>query len=117
VEIWHNPRCTKSRQTLGLLEDAGVELEVRRYLDDPPSADELRAALEGLGLEPWDVVRTKESVASDLGLAEWPRTAEHRERWIDAMVVNPILIERPIVFGDDGRAVLGRPPENVEALL
>ncbi|MBW3661654.1 MAG: arsenate reductase (glutaredoxin) [Actinobacteria bacterium] len=117
MEIWHNPRCTKSRQTLGLLEDAGVEPEVRLYLHEPPSAGELRGVLDRLGMQPWELVRTKEPVADELGLADWPRDEEHRDRWIDAMVANPILIERPVVLTDDGRAVLGRPPENVEALL
>ncbi|MDX1659841.1 MAG: arsenate reductase (glutaredoxin) [Nitriliruptorales bacterium] len=114
MKIWHNPRCSKSRATLKLLEDAGEEPEVRRYLEDPPSPKELDAALRALGKEPWEIARLRETVAKNLNMEDWP---EDRQRWIDAMTTHPILIERPIVFADDGRAVLGRPPENVEDLL
>lgn len=112
--IWHNPRCSKSRQALTLLEDAGAEPTVRRYLDDPPTAAELAAALTALGLEPWEIARTGEPRAKELGLTE----LEHdRPAWIELMAANPILIERPIVFAADGRALLGRPPERVAELL
>ena len=114
IEIWHNPRCSKSRATLALLEDAQADVTVRRYLEDPPTADELRAALAALGLDPWDVTRLKDDGARDLGMAGWPR--DDRERWIDALVAHPQLIERPIVIAGD-RAVLGRPPESVRELL
>jgi arsenate reductase len=117
LTIWHNPRCTKSRQTLGLITDAGVEPEVRRYLEDPPTEAELGAALEALGLEPWELVRHKEPIARELGLAELGREPGTRGRWIELMAANPKLIERPVVIAGDGRAVLGRPPENVTALL
>lgn len=112
--IWHNPRCSKSRQTLKLLEDAGAEPVVRRYLDDPPTVAELDAALTALGLEPWDLARMGEPRAKELGLAG----LEHdRATWIELMVAEPILIERPVVIAADGRAVLGRPPENVDELI
>lgn len=117
MEIWHNPRCSKSRQTLARIEEAGVEPTVRLYLHEPPTAEELAAALVALDREPWELVRTGEGVARELGLRDWPRDAGHRQRWIDAMVEHPILIERPVVIADDGRAVLGRPPEDVDALL
>lgn len=114
MEIWHNPRCSKSRAALKLLEDSGAEPVVRRYLDDPPSAAELDAALTALGLEPWEIARTGEARARELGL----RGIEHeRDAWIELLVANPILIERPIVIADDGRAILGRPPEVVSTLL
>jgi arsenate reductase len=114
MEIWHNPRCTKSRQTLALIEAADVVPTIRRYLDDAPTAEELDAVLRRLGREPWEVARTGEAVAKELGLAGW----EHdRDRWITAMAAHPQLIERPIVLADDGRAVLGRPPEQVTDLL
>jgi arsenate reductase (glutaredoxin) len=114
MEIWHNPRCSKSREALALLSDAGVEPTVRRYLDDPPTAAELDRVLTALGLEPWELARTGEAVAKELGLAGW----EHdRRRWIDAMVAHPILIERPVVVSEDGRAVVGRPPELISKLL
>jgi arsenate reductase len=114
MEIWHNPRCSKSRQTLALIEAAGVTPAVRLYLDDPPSATALAATLQALRLQPWQVVRKKEARAKELGIADWP---QQRQRWIDAMVANPVLIERPIVIAGDGRAVIGRPPENVNDLL
>lgn len=117
MEIWHNPRCSKSRQTLARLEEAGVEPTVRLYLHEPPSAAELEAALSALGREPWELVRTGEDVARELGLGDWPRDAEHRQRWLDAMVEHPRLIERPVVLAGDGRAALGRPPEAVDELL
>jgi arsenate reductase len=114
MELWHNPRCSKSRSAKAILEDRGVAYTERRYVDDPPTADELDAVLEALDREPWDVARIGEPVAKDLGLRDWPHD---RRRWIEAMVANPILIERPILIADDGRAVLGRPPEAVEELL
>lgn len=114
MEIWHNPRCTKSRQTLTLLEGAGVQPTVRRYLDDPPTVTELDAALTALALEPWELTRMGEARAKELGLKD----REHdRAAWIELMVADPILIERPIVIADDGRAVVGRPPERVSELL
>jgi arsenate reductase len=113
MEIWHNPRCSKSRQTLALLEERGAKPEVRRYLDEPPTAEELDAALRELGLEPWELARLGEARARELGLADM---AHDRDAWIETMVANPILIERPIVFADSG-ARLGRPPESVLDLL
>lgn len=114
MEIWHNPRCSKSRATLKLIEDAGVEPEVRRYVDDPPTKAELDEALRRLGKEPWEVARLHEAVAQNMDMEHW---LHDRDRWLEAMVTHPILIERPIVLADDGRAALGRPPENVEDLL
>ncbi len=114
MEIWHNPRCSKSRQALTLLEDAGAEPVVRRYLDEPPTAAELDGALTALGLEPWDIARTGEARAKELGLKDMDHD---RDTWIELMVANPILIERPIVIAADGRAVVGRPPERVTELL
>lgn len=114
MEIWHNPRCSKSRQSLGLLNDAGIEPTVRRYLDDTPSAEELRDVLGKLGLQPWQIVRFGEQVARDLELRDRPR--EDPDAWIDVLAEHPRLIQRPIVISGDG-AVVGRPPSNVEALL
>jgi arsenate reductase len=113
MEIWHNPRCSKSRQTLALLEEHDGKPVVRRYLDDPPSPAELAAALDALGLEPWDIARMGEARATELGLAEMPRD---RAAWIEVLSENPILIERPIVIAG-GRAEIGRPPERVLTLL
>jgi arsenate reductase len=113
MELWHNPRCSKSRRALALLEDRGVEPEVRRYLDDPPNADELKAALTALGREPWEIARMGEDRARELALREM---AHDRDAWIEILVANPILIERPIAIEGD-RARLGRPPEDVLELL
>jgi arsenate reductase len=114
LTIWHNQRCSKSRSAKDILEEAGVEFEERRYLEAPPTADELDAVLAALGKEPWEIARMGEDVAKELKLKDEPHD---RARWIELMVANPILIERPIVVRGDGRAVLGRPPEAVHALL
>lgn len=114
MEIWHNPRCSKSRETLALLEDAAVEPTVRRYLDEPPTADELRTVLDRLGMQPWELIRTGEATYKDLGMRDWDR--DDPGPWIEAMVANPVLIERPVVIDGD-RAVVGRPPSNVQDLL
>lgn len=116
MEIWHNPRCSKSRATLGLLEEAGVTADVRRYLDDPPSSEELRRVLGLLGMQPWELVRTGEDTYRELGMADWDRTDDAVDAWVEAMVEHPRLIQRPVVIDGD-RAVLGRPPEDVRDLL
>ena len=114
MDLWHNPRCSKSRAAKAILDERGVAYVERRYLDDAPTAEELDRVLTALGKEPWDIARLGEPVAGELGLKGW----EHdRARWIAAMVEHPILIERPILVSDDGRAVLGRPPEDVVTLL
>jgi arsenate reductase len=110
MEIWVNPACSKCRTALSTFDEAGISYTVRRYLDDPPSAEELDAVLTRLGLEPWDVARMNEPVAADLGLAELPR---ERRRWLEIMVANPILIQRPIITADDGTTVVGRDPDSV----
>ncbi|MBC3989459.1 arsenate reductase family protein [Streptomyces sp. AC563] len=113
MEIWINPACSKCRGALTLLDAEGADYTVRRYLDDVPSRDEIRAVLERLGLEPWDIARTQEAVAKELGLREWPRDAGARERWIAALAEHPKLIQRPIITADDGTAVVGRTDEAV----
>jgi len=117
VEIWVNPACSKCRSALSLLDDAGVEYAVRRYLDDPPSPAELRDVLDRLGLEPWDVTRTGEAEARELGVGQWPRDAATRERWIAALAEHPKLIQRPIITADDGTAVVGRTEDAVRSVL
>jgi arsenate reductase len=114
LEIWHNPRCSKSRAALELLEGSGADLRVRRYLEDPPDEAELDRVLRLLGKEPRELCRLGEDVAKELGLADAHMS---REEWVKTMVANPILIERPVVVADDGRAVVGRPPESVQSLL
>lgn len=108
VTIWHNPRCSKSRQTLALLEEHGLAPLVRKYLEDAPSADEIRAALAALGLKPIEAMRLKEAEFKALGLSK----DSDDETLIQAMTEVPKLIERPIVFAG-GKARLGRPPEQV----
>jgi arsenate reductase len=113
ITIWHNPRCSKSRQTLQLIVDHGIRPKVVEYLKTPPSAEELSQALAKLGLEPRDLMRTKEAAYEELGLGDQEMS---RADLLDAMVAHPVLIERPVVFRGK-RAVLGRPPENVLTLL
>lgn len=117
MEIWINPACSKCQAATELLDAAGTEYTVRRYLDDPPSAVELAEVLGRLGLEPWDLARLKESVATELGMADWSRTEADRERWIEAMVAHPVLIQRPILTAADGRSAVGRSAEAVRGLL
>ena len=114
MQLWHNPRCAKSRAAKALLDERGTSYEERRYLEDPPSAAELDAVLHALGREPWEIARLGEPVAAELGLRELPHD---RARWIELLAANPILIERPILVTGDGRAALGRPPEAIEAVL
>lgn len=114
MQLWHNPRCSKSRTASQLLAEHGASFTERPYLDQPPTAEELDGVLRALGMQPWELARLSEPVARTLGMRDWPHD---RARWIAAMVENPVLIQRPILVGDDGRAVLGRPPENVLSLL
>ncbi|WP_433602906.1 arsenate reductase family protein [Nocardia sp. CA-135953] len=116
TEIWHNPRCSKSRNATAHLDEAGVDYTVRRYLDDPPTAAELRTVLKRLGAEPWDITRTGEQIAKDLGLSAWGRTAADRDRWIEALAENPQLIQRPIVLTPDGGAIVARDEQTLESL-
>ena len=113
VTIYHNPRCSKSRQTLALLRERGIEPEVVEYLKTPPDAARLGALLDMLGLAPRDLMRRKEAPYKDLGLDD-PTLG--RDALIAAMVSNPILIERPIVVAGP-KATLGRPPEAVLEIL
>ena len=112
ITIWHNPRCSKSRQALALLEAAGVTPKVVKYLETPPTESELKITLEKLQCTPMQLVRRGEAVFKTLGLSK-----DHSDQeWITAMVSNPILIERPVIISQNG-AVIGRPPENVHLLL
>jgi arsenate reductase len=113
MEIWINPACSKCRSAVQLLDEEGAAYTVRRYLDDVPDESEIRAVLGRLGLEPWDITRTQEPAAKELGLKDWPRDADARERWISALAAHPKLIQRPIITADDGTAVVGRTEEAV----
>ena len=112
VTIWHNPRCAKSRQTLELLREKGCEITERRYLDDPPTKDELREALCKLNIGAIGLMRTKEPEFAEQNLSE----AHDESELVAAMAKTPKLIERPVVFAN-GKAALGRPPESVLAIL
>ncbi|GAA2318662.1 arsenate reductase [Streptomyces violaceusniger] len=117
MEIWINPACSKCRSALTLLDAEGAGYTVRRYLEDVPSQDEIRAVLDRLGLEPWDITRTQEAAAKELGLKDWPREESARGRWIAALAEHPKLIQRPIITADDGSAVVGRTEEAVREAL
>lgn len=113
VTIYHNPRCSKSRETLALLEEKGVEPQVVKYLETPPDVATLRQLLDQLGLSARELMRTNESLYKELGLDD-PALGD--DALIQAMHDNPVLIQRPIVVAD-GRARLGRPPEQVLDIL
>ncbi len=113
VTIYHNPRCSKSRATLQLLQDKGIEPEVIEYLQTPPDASTLRDILDLLKQDPRQFMRTKEDAYGANNLAD---QSLDEGQLIDAMVANPILIERPIVLAN-GKAAVGRPPENILEIL
>ncbi len=107
--IYHNPRCSKSRQTLELLQENGVEPTIIEYLNNPPSAKELDSVLNMLGIEPQQLMRKKEAEYKEAGLND---DSLSRAEQIKRMVAFPKVIERPVVFSK-AKAVVGRPPENV----
>jgi arsenate reductase len=112
VTIYHNPRCGKSRTTLALLEQNGIEPRVIEYLKAPPTAAELKDLCRKLGVKPEELVRKGE----DIYKTEYAGRTLSDAQWIEAMVSHPILIERPIVVRGS-EAVIGRPPDNVLRLL
>ncbi len=111
--IYHNPRCSKSRAALALLEEKGVATDIVEYLKTPPSADELRTILAKLGIGVRDVMRKGEAVYKDLALGD---PGKSDDDLIHAIVDNPILLERPIVVSG-GKATIGRPTENILKLI
>lgn len=112
IIIWHNPRCSKSRQTLALLTDRGIDPTVVKYLETAPKTSEITAVLTALNIPAIKLMRTSEKLFKDLNLSKDMEDAD----LITAMVQNPILIERPVVINGD-RAALGRPPEAVLEIL
>jgi arsenate reductase len=114
AKIYHNSRCSKSRATLAILEENKIEIEIVNYLEKPPSVMELKSVLVKLAMAPQEVIRFGETVAKDLGLSK--KDIRTVDEWVNLMISNPIIIERPIVVVGD-RAVIGRPPENVKDLL
>src|SRR4051794_35342823 len=114
VEIWFNPKCSKCRMAKEALDEAGIEYTLRRYLDEPPTADELREVLDRLGLEPWDITRTSDPLAAEVGVADWPR---EREEWLARLVQHPGLIQRPILVAPPGPAWVARRPDTLQTAV
>ena len=112
MKIYHNPRCSKSRRTLNLINESGQEVEIVEYLKTPPSAEELREILQDLNLPIEYLIRKGEEIYK----TEYKGKELTDDEWIDALVEHPNMLERPIVV-KDGAAILGRPPENVFKLL
>ncbi len=113
-KIFHNPRCSKSRAALELLENRGVEFEVVEYLKEPPTPDEMDELCRWIGVEPAELLRGNEDRFAELGLGL--SDCRSRREWIEIMCANPILIERPIAIVDK-LAIVGRPPERVLEIL
>ncbi len=113
MQIWHNPRCSKSRQTLAILQENGVEPEIFLYLETPPSAQTLKETLGKLGIGARDLLRKGEEAYKSEGLGD---ASLGEQTIIEAMIKHPKLIERPIVISGS-KAVLGRPPENVLSII
>jgi len=112
MQIYHNPRCRKSRETLAILENKGIEAEIVLYLEKPPSKKELKEIIQKLGISPDALVRKSEAIFRELFKGKTLTDAQ----WISAMVEHPKLIERPIVIKGK-RAIIGRPPESVLDLI
>ncbi len=112
--IYHNPRCSKSRQTLAFLTDNGIMPVIVKYLESPLNEVQLKTVLGYLGKEPQEIIRFKEGVARELGLT--PRDARSSNEWLALLAEHPVLMERPIVVRGQ-KAAIGRPPENVLAIL
>lgn len=114
MEIWLNPACSKCRTAVSTLDEAGVQHTVRRYLDDVPTPDELGDVVTRLGLEPWDLARTKE--AREAGIT-FPKDSAHRRDWLEAMAAHPRTIQRPILTASDGTTVVGRDAESLARVI
>jgi len=112
ITLWHNPKCSKSRNAANLLEERGIEAEVVKYLETPPSKEKIKEILKMLGISARELMRTKESIYKELGLKE----VKDEGKLIEAMVKYPKLIERPIVI-KEGKAAIGRPIEKIIALI
>ncbi len=114
MEIWLNPACTKCRVAVSELDAAGVDYTVRRYLDTPPTPEELAEVLDRMGLEPWDIARPKETAEEGIDL---PRDPEHRDEWLAALSAHPRAIQRPIITASDGTTVIGRDPDALARVI
>jgi len=112
MKIYHNPRCRKSRETLELITNNGMDPEIILYLDTPPTKKELKEILDLLGIEPTDLLRKSEPIFKE----NYKGKELSNAKWIEAMIKHPKLIERPIVIKGK-KAIIGRPPENVKSLF
>lgn len=112
ITIWHNPKCSKSREALKLLEEKMGDFEIYKYLDTPPTRSDIVVLLQKLGVSARELMRTKEEIYKELGLAK----VSDEEKLIDAICENPKLIERPILI-ENNRAVIGRPVEKIIEFL
>lgn len=115
IEIWLNPACSKCRTAVRELDSAGKEYVVRRYLEEPPTVAELEDVLARLDLEPWDIARTAD--AAKLGVTLPAKDVAHRHAWLEAMVDQPRLIQRPIITAADGTTVVARDPESLARVI
>ncbi len=114
MEIWINPACSKCRSAKADLDAAGVDYTERRYLDEPPTPDELTSLLDKLGLEPWDIARPKEAAAAGL---DFPRDSASRDQWISGLCENPQALQRPIITSADDSALVARDPATVREAI
>jgi arsenate reductase (glutaredoxin) len=114
MEVWINPACSKCRTALGELDAAGLDYTVRRYLEDVPTAAEITAVVDRLGVEPWDLARTKEAREAGIDL---PRDAAHRDEWAAALAAHPRAIQRPVITASDGTTVVGRDPDSLARVI
>lgn len=112
IKIYHNNRCRKSREGLEIIENSGKEFEIVSYLDNPPTIEELNQLIKLLGITPIELVRTNESIWKE----KYKNVKLSDDEIIELMAINPKLIERPIVV-NDGKAVVGRPPEKINSIL
>ena len=115
IEIWLNPACSKCRTAISELDAAGKDYVVRRYLEQPPTVAELEDVLARLGLEPWDIARTGD--AGKLGVTLPAKTDAERGAWLELLVDEPRLIQRPIITASDGTTVVGRDQESLRRVI
>ena len=112
--VWFNPACSKCRIAASAFEEAGASFVERRYLDEPPTVDELSAVLDRLGLEPWDITRVADAAALGVSLDSLPR---ERSAWLSVLAEHPALIQRPIILAADGSAWVARDAASVAAAV
>lgn len=115
IEIWVNPACSKCRTAVSELDAAGSEYVLRRYLEDPPTVQDIEDVLGRLGLQPWDITRTPD--AKGLGIELPAKTPAERGSWVALLATEPTLIQRPIITASDGTTVVGRDPMSVSRVI